>query len=122
MAAGVLFLLEQPFKFRRENCIIVRQMDVVVLDAWRQLVSGADTVGSAAFWTWKALSLWWRTFFVSLGDAIVHGDSWDCRIIIRVDPGLSIILCTNSNIPVSIMGLVSTYLASIFLFDELRFK
>ena len=49
VAADVLFLLEQPFKFRRENCIIVRQMDVVVLDAWRQLVSDADTADSTEF-------------------------------------------------------------------------
>ena len=91
-------------------------MDVVVLDAWRQLVSDADIVDSTEFLTWTALSLWWRTFFVSLGDAIDNGDSWGCRIIILADPGLSIILCTNSNIPVSIMGLVSTYLASFFLF------
>ena len=46
VAADVLFLLEQPFKFRRENCIIVRQMDVVVLDAWRQLVSDVGIAGS----------------------------------------------------------------------------
>ena len=43
VAADVLFLLEKPFKFGRENFIIVRQMDVVVLDAWRQLVSDVDT-------------------------------------------------------------------------------
>ena len=49
VAVDVLFLLEQPFKFRRENCITVRQMDVVVLDAWRQLVSDVDTVGSTEF-------------------------------------------------------------------------
>ena len=53
VAADVLFLLEQtieqPFKFGRENCIIVRQMDVVVLDAWRQLVSGAGIVDSTEF-------------------------------------------------------------------------
>ena len=49
VAADVLFLLDQPFKFGRENYIIVRQMDVVVLDAWRQLVSDADIVGSAEF-------------------------------------------------------------------------
>ena len=49
VAENAQFLLEQPFKFRRESCIIVRQMDVVVLDAWRQLVSGADTVGSTEF-------------------------------------------------------------------------
>ena len=47
VAAGVLFLLEQPFKFRRENCIIDRQMDVVVLDAWRQLVLKILDVDSA---------------------------------------------------------------------------
>ena len=46
VAADVLFLLEQPSKFKRENCIIVRQMDVVVLDAWRQLASDVDTVDS----------------------------------------------------------------------------
>ena len=49
VAADVLFLLEQPFKFRRENYIIVRQMDAVVLDAWRQLVSDADIVDSIEF-------------------------------------------------------------------------
>ena len=53
VAADVLFLLEQtieqPFKFGRENCIIVRQMDVVVLDAWRQLVSDAGIVDSTEF-------------------------------------------------------------------------
>ena len=49
VAADVLFLLEQPFKFRRENCIIVRQMDVVVLDAWRQLVSDVDIADSTGF-------------------------------------------------------------------------
>ena len=49
VAADVLFLLEQPFKFRRENCIIVRQMDVVVLDAWRQLVSDVDIADSTDF-------------------------------------------------------------------------
>ena len=48
-AADVLFLLEPPFKFGRENCIIVRQMDVVVLDAWRQLVSDVDIVDSTEF-------------------------------------------------------------------------
>ena len=49
VVADVLFLLEQPFKFRRENFIIVRQMDVVVLDALRQLVSDAGTVDSTEF-------------------------------------------------------------------------
>ena len=49
VVAGVLFLLEGPFKFGRENCIIVRQMDVVVLDAWRQLVSDVCTAGSTDF-------------------------------------------------------------------------
>ena len=49
VAADVLFLLEQSFKFRRENFIIVRQMDVVVLDAWRQLVSDVDIVDSTEF-------------------------------------------------------------------------
>ena len=117
------FSLSRPFKFGREHCcIIVRQMDAVVLDAWRQLVSGADTANSAEFWTWTAESLWWRTFFVSLGDVFVRGGSWGCRIICLVGPGFSIIFCTNSNTPVLIMGLVSTYLASFFLFYQLRFK
>ena len=49
VAADVLFLLEQPFKFGHENCIIVRQMDVVVLDAWRQLVIDVDIADSADF-------------------------------------------------------------------------
>ena len=50
VAADVLFILGQPFKFRRENFIIVlRQMDVVVLDAWRQLVSDVDIVDSTKF-------------------------------------------------------------------------
>ena len=49
VAVDVLFILEQPFKFGRENCIIVRQMDVVVLDAWRQLVSDVDMVDSTEF-------------------------------------------------------------------------
>ena len=44
-----LFILEQLFKFGRENCIIVRQMDVVVLDAWRQLVSDVDILHSNEF-------------------------------------------------------------------------
>ena len=55
VAADVLFLLEQPFKFMRENCIIVRQMNVVVLDAWQQLVSDVNTVDSTESWTWTAL-------------------------------------------------------------------
>ena len=80
------------------------------------------TVGSAKFWTWTALSLWWRTFFVSLGDVLVRGDGSGCRIICLVGPGLSMMLGTNSDIPVSIMGLVSTYLASFFLFCKLPFK
>ena len=49
VAADVLFLLEQPFKFRRENYIIVRQMDVVVLDAWRQLVGNVNIADSTEF-------------------------------------------------------------------------
>ena len=49
VAADVLFLLDQPFKFGRENYIIVRQMDVVVLDAWRQLVSDVDIADSTDF-------------------------------------------------------------------------
>ena len=49
VAADVLFLLEKPFKFGRENFIIVRQMDVVVLDAWRQLVSDVEIVDSTEF-------------------------------------------------------------------------
>jgi len=43
------FSLSRPFKFGRENCIIVRQMDAVVLDAWRQLVSDVDIVDSIEF-------------------------------------------------------------------------
>ena len=43
------FSLRSLSKFRRENCIIVRQMDVVVLDAWQQLVSDFDTVDSTEF-------------------------------------------------------------------------
>ena len=65
------FSLGTHFKFRRENCTIIRQVDVVGLDAWRKLVSDVDTVGSAEFWAWTPLSL----FFVSLGDVLVHGDS-----------------------------------------------
>ena len=49
VAADVLFLLEQPFKIGRENYIIVRKMDVVVLDAWRQLVRDVDIVDSTEF-------------------------------------------------------------------------
>ena len=49
VVADVLFLLEQPFKFGRKNCIIVRQSDVVVLDAWRQLVSDVDIADSTDF-------------------------------------------------------------------------
>ena len=49
VAADVLFLLEQLFKFGPENCIIIRQMDVVVLDAWRQLVSDVEIVDSTEF-------------------------------------------------------------------------
>ena len=49
VAADVLFLLEQQFKFRRENCIIVRQMDVVVLDAWWKLVIDVDIADSTEF-------------------------------------------------------------------------
>ena len=43
------FSLSRPFKFGRENYIIVRQMDVVVLDAWRQLVIDVDIAGSTDF-------------------------------------------------------------------------
>ena len=49
VAADVLFILEQPTKFGRENCIIVRQMDEVVLDAWRQLVSGVGIADTTDF-------------------------------------------------------------------------
>ena len=49
VAAGVLFLLEQPIKIGRENCIIVSQMNVVVLDAWRQLVIDVDIADSTDF-------------------------------------------------------------------------
>ena len=49
VAADVLFLLEQPFKFGRENCSIVRQMDVVILETWRQHVSDAGIVDSTEF-------------------------------------------------------------------------
>ena len=49
VAADVLFLLDQFFKFGRENCVIVRQMDVVVLGAWRQLVIGVDIADSTDF-------------------------------------------------------------------------
>ena len=43
------FFLCSLSKFRRENCIIVRQMDVVVLDAWRQLVIDVDIADSTDF-------------------------------------------------------------------------
>ena len=43
------FSLSRPFKFGRENYIIVRQMDVVVLDVWRQLVSDVEIVDSTEF-------------------------------------------------------------------------
>ena len=76
------FYLSSLSKFRRENCIIVRQMNVVVLDAWWQLVSDVDTVDSTESWTWTAPSLRWRTFFVSLGDVLVRGGSWGCRIAV----------------------------------------
>ena len=68
---GLYFSLGSHFKFRRENYITIRQVDVVGLEAWRQLVSDVDTVGCAEFWAWTPLSL----FFVSLGDVLVHGDS-----------------------------------------------
>ena len=49
VAADVLFLLEQAVQIWARKLVIIRQMNVVVLDAWRQLVIDVDTVDSTEF-------------------------------------------------------------------------